>query len=265
MEIRLTNVQPNMAVTPDPAPAAVRAAIVPPAHVEMQQLAPGVWLAGGGTHNSVVVEFKDFVAVVEAPLNEDRSLAVMQQVHMLLPTKPIKFVVNTHQHFDHSGGLRTYVAEGATVITAQANKDFYQDVVFYPASRTIEPDRLATYYPFFVNARKEAIETVNPRQKYVLSDGVRTLEMHPVEGLEHAGGMLLAYLPNEKILINADLYSPSDGGAAAAKPTSGMVSLNENIKRLKLDVKQHVPIHGHVGTMDEFTRVMSTSVVSRAN
>ena len=266
MEIRLSNIQPNVAVTPDAVPAAVRMATVAPIRVDMQQLAPGVWLAGGGSHNSVVVEFRDFVAVVEAPLNEARSVAVMREVHTLMPSKPIKFVVNTHHHFDHSGGLRTYVAEGATVVTAAANREFYQDVVFYPATRTVEPDRLSIYYPFFVNARKEAIETVNPRQKYVVSDGMRTLEIYPVEGTDHSAGMLMAYLPTEKILVSADLYSPpADGASPPARPTAGMVTLNDNIKRLKLDVRQHVPIHGRTGTMDEFTKQMNAAVVTRAN
>lgn len=266
MEIRLANVQPNVAVMPPAVPEAVRQATEPPVRVEMQRLADGVWLAGGGTHNSVVVEFHDFVAIVEAPLNEERSLAVVREVQNRLPAKPIKFVVNTHHHFDHSGGLRTYVAEGATVVTAQANKEFYQDVVLYPAPRTVQPDRLSTYYPFFVNARREAIETVNVRQKYVLSDGVRTLELHPVEGLEHSAGMLMAYLPNEKLLVNADLYSPPAPGAQSpASPTPSMVTLNDNIKRLKLDVRQHVPIHGRPGTMEEFTKIVDTAVLSRAN
>ncbi len=257
MEIKMPNVQANVSVAPVAIPDAVRQATIPPVRVESQKLADGVWLVGGGTHNSVAVEFRDFVAVVEAPLNEDRSVAVIGEVHKLIPGKTIQYVVNTHHHFDHSGGLRTYVAEGVTVVTQQSNRDFYQDVVFYPAPRILQPDRLATFYPTFTNARKEAIEVVTPRQKYVLSDGVRTMDLYPVEGLAHAAGMLLAYLPKEKILVNADLYSPPATGAQPpATPTPTMVSLYQNIQRLKLDVTQHVPIHGQPGTMDEFLKIV---------
>ena len=260
MEIKLTNVQPNVSVAPVALPDAVRQATVAPVKVESTKLADGVWLVGGGTHNSMVVEFRDFVAVVEAPLNEERSLAVIGEVHKLIPGKTIRYIVNTHHHFDHSGGLRTYVAEGATVVTQQANREFYQDVVFYPAPRTLQPDRLSTFYPTFVNARKEPIETVNPRQKYVLSDGVRTMDLYPVEGLAHAAGMLMAYLPKEKILVNADLYSPPVQGAQLpASPTPGMVTLFQNIQRLKLEVTQHVPIHGQPGPMDEFLKIVGKS------
>lgn len=100
---------------------------MPPLKVEVQKVAQGVWYLTGGSHHSVAVEFKDHVVVVEAPWNEERSLAVIAEVKKTIPGKPIKYVVNTHHHFDHSGGLRTYVAEGATVITHEMNKAFYEE------------------------------------------------------------------------------------------------------------------------------------------
>ena len=106
-------------------PAEVQGALVPPIRVEADRLADGVWLLGGGSHNSVAVEFGDFVAVIEAPLNEERSLAVIEEVMNLVPEKPIRFIVNTHHHWTHLGGLRTYVHEGATVITHEGNRPYY--------------------------------------------------------------------------------------------------------------------------------------------
>jgi glyoxylase-like metal-dependent hydrolase (beta-lactamase superfamily II) len=226
---------------------------VPAVRVESQKLADGVWLLGGGSHNSVAVEFRDFVTVVEAPLNEDRSLAVIAEVSRLIPKKPIRYLVNTHHHFDHSGGTRTYVAYGAAIVTHQANREFYEKVLFSPAPRALQPDRLFALNPDAV--RDPVFETVN--QKYVISDGTRTLDVYPVQGLNHAATMLIAYLGKERILINADLYSPPAAGAQPpATPTPSMVTLNQNIQRLRLDVGQHVPIHGRVGTMDEFLKIV---------
>ena len=237
-------------------PDVVQKAAAPAERVDTQKLADGVWLVAGGTHNSVAIEFRDFVAVVEAPLNEARSLAVIDEVNRLAPNKPIRYVVNTHHHFDHSGGLRTYLSQGTTVVTSQGNRDYYLQVLFNPAPRTLQPDRLATYYPMFMVSRRPApIETVN--QKYVLSDGVRTVDIYPLQGLAHSQNMLMAYLPKEKILVNADLYTPPAPGAQPpATPNASTITLYQNIQRLKLDVAQHVPIHGRPGPNDEFLKIV---------
>jgi glyoxylase-like metal-dependent hydrolase (beta-lactamase superfamily II) len=254
MEITLTNVQPNIAVPAMPVPAEVQKATAPPVRAESQKLADGVWLVAGGTHNSLAVDFRDFVTVIEGPLNEERSLAVLAEVARLIPNKPIRYVVNTHHHFDHSGGLRTYMAQGATVVTHQANREFLENVLFSPGARTMMADRFSTYYPYFSGGRRPLpIETVN--QKYVISDGVRTLDLYPMQGLNHHGGMLIAYFPKERILVNADLYSPPAAGAPAPAPNANMRSLQQNMQRLKLDVAQHVPIHGVPGPHAEFAKM----------
>ena len=188
-----------------------RTAVVPPVRTEAQKLAEGVWSIGGGTHHSIAVEFADFVAVVEAPLNEARSLAVIAEVGRLAPNKPIRYVVNTHHHSDHLGGLRTYVSEGATVVTHPGNREFYEKVVFYPAPRTLQPDRLSRYPVPTLLVGPDVFETLT--QKYVISDGKRTLDVYAMNGVNHSAPMLLAYLPAEKILVNADLYSPPAAGA----------------------------------------------------
>ena len=121
-EYKVTSVKPNAPVTTIPVPDSVRTAVIPPARVESQSLAPGVWLLGGGSHNSLLVEFRDFLAIVEAPNNEARSLAVINEAYRLVPNKPIQYVVNTHKHFDHSGGLRTYLSQGTTIVTHETNK-----------------------------------------------------------------------------------------------------------------------------------------------
>ena len=203
----------------------------------------------------MAVEFRDFVTLIEAPLNEERSLAVLGEVTKLIPNKPIRYVVNTHHHFDHSGGLRTFLAQGATIVTHQANREYYEQVLFNPAPRTLQADRFSTYYPYFSGGRRPLpIETVN--QKYVLSDGVRTVDLYPVQGLDHAATMLMVYFPKEKILVNADLYSPPAQGAPNPTPNANMRTLQQNIQRLKLDVGQHVPIHGQPGPMDRFLQIV---------
>jgi hypothetical protein len=138
LDLRAQDVKVNVADAAQAVPDAVRSAPLPTqTNVASTQLAPGVVLIGGGSHNSVAVEFKDYVTVIEGPLSNQRTNAVVAEVHKLFPNKPIRYLVNTHNHFDHLGGVRGFVAEGATVITDDRNRNFYTRVVLAPQSRTI--------------------------------------------------------------------------------------------------------------------------------
>jgi glyoxylase-like metal-dependent hydrolase (beta-lactamase superfamily II) len=276
-EYTVADVKANVAVTPIPVPEVVRAAVAPTVKVESQKLADGVWLLGGGTHHSVVIEFKDFVTVVEAPQNEARSLAVIEEAGRLAPNKLIKYVVNTHHHFDHAGGLRTYLSQGTTVITHESNKQYYLDILFSTAPRELQPDRMALYSPMYMISRRPApIETVasfaggpgGGAAQYVISDGTRVVEVFHVQDMayeledqayaqgNHSADMLMAYLPKEKILINADLYSPPAPGTTPPVPTAAMRTLYQNMRKQKLEVVQHVPLHGRVGSNEEFLKIV---------
>jgi glyoxylase-like metal-dependent hydrolase (beta-lactamase superfamily II) len=252
----------NVADSATAVPDAVRNAPLPTQNrVVSTQLAPGVFLVGGGSHNSVAVEFKDFVTVIEGPLSNQRTNAVVAEVHKLFPNKPIKYLVNTHNHFDHLGGVRGFVAEGATVITDDRNRNFYQRVVFAPQSRTLSPDRLSTR-PFAPTGPGTlALQTFTDH--YAITDGNETIELYHVDGLNHSDGMLIAYLPKEKIVVNADLYGPPPAGGNIQNVNANAVALYRNIKRLKLDVNQHVPIHGNPGSNADFERIVGP-VAARA-
>ena len=282
----VTDVKANVTVTPTPVPDVVRSAALAPVKAESRKLADGVWLLGGGTHNSVLMEFKDFVAVVEAPNNEARSLAVIEEANRLVPNKPIKYLVNTHHHMDHAGGLRTYVSQGTTIVTHAINKPYYLDVMLHPAPRELQPDRMSLYSPMYMISRRPApIETLGSADpggpgsgssgstKYVITDGEHIMEVLYVEDMNyelgdnsyaqgnHSNDMLMVYLPKEKILVNADLYSPPEPGAQPpATPTVSMLTLFQNMKKYELDVTQHVPIEGRVGTNDEFLKLLGTKV-----
>lgn len=246
MEIRVSDVRTNVAVPAMAVPENIRKGpAAPPIRAEARKLSDGVFLIAGGSHHSVAVEFADHVAVIEAPLNEQRSLAVLDAVAKVIPNKLVRYIVNTHHHFDHSSGLRTYIAQGSTLVTHRDNADFYERVMLHPAPRTLMPDRLAMFYPNFTTSRRPApIERVN--QKYVLSDGTRTLELYPMLGSTHIGPMLIAYLPKERILVNADMYTPPAPGARPpSQAMQGVAALANTIQRLRLDVAQHATLHGN--------------------
>ena len=245
----ITDVQINVASAALTVPDTVQTALVPRVRVETEQLADGIWLVAGGSHNSVAVEFEDYVAVIEAPLNEERSLAVIEEVMNLIPSKPIRFIVNTHHHWDHLGGLRAYVHEGATVITHEGNRPYYQEVL-RARPWLLEPDRFSLYPP---EEWSEGYIFETVREKYTLGDATRLLELHHVQGLDHAAGMLIAYFPKERLVVEADLYTPpAPGSAAIGEPNASNRSFYQNLRRLRLDVETIVPIHGQPSPMSVF-------------
>ncbi|MDE0101249.1 MAG: MBL fold metallo-hydrolase [Bryobacterales bacterium] len=231
-------------------PESVAGATEAPPHVVSTELAEGVWLLGGGTHNSVAVEFSSFVAVIEAPLDERRSLAVIDEVVALVPDKPIRFLVNTHDHYDHLGGLRTYLHVGATVLTHQRNRMFYESELLNYVPRTLEPDMVSLYPPTEIS---EGYTMEDVDEKYILGDGNRYLEIHYVQGLaSHVEGMLMAYLPAERILIEADLYDPALLPDEVQRPTEVERALLRNVTQLDLRPETVVPIHGRSVNWEEF-------------
>jgi glyoxylase-like metal-dependent hydrolase (beta-lactamase superfamily II) len=243
----ISAVRVNVANAALTVPPEVRRATIEPVRVQSQRLADGMWLIGGGSHNSVAVEFGDHAAVIEAPLNEERSLAVIGEVNRLIPDKPIRFIVNTHHHWDHLGGLRTYVHEGATVITQEGNRPYYQEVL-RARPWLLEPDRLSLHPP---EEWSEGYIFETAREKYVLSDSTRTVELYNVEGLAHAAGMLIAYFPKEKIVVQADLFNPQAAAANASTRT-----FFQNLQRLKLDVATIVGIHGNPAPMSQLVQLV---------
>jgi len=220
--------------------------------VETQQLGEGVYLIGGGSHNSVAVEFRDFIAVYEAPLDEERSLAVIEEVVRLIPDKPIRWVINSHQHFDHAGGLRTYMHIGSTIVTHWKNYDFYNRDVLNYAQRTVKPDMLSLWPPTEL-AEGYYYEAI--RENFIVSDGTRNLNVHYVNPLAHVEGMLIAYLPKEKLLFEADLLDTDQ--PRPAEPTRDQTSFSNAVRKLGLTVEQIVPVHGKPVPWADFERYVT--------
>jgi glyoxylase-like metal-dependent hydrolase (beta-lactamase superfamily II) len=183
----------------------------------------------------VVIDFKDHITVIEGGQNDQRSEAVIAEVKRLIPGKPITELVNTHAHFDHLGGVRAYVAEGATIITHRSNPAYYRKLWKNP--HTLAPDRLAN------QPRSAKFKSVD--DTLTLSDGDKVVELYRLKDFGHHDGMLVAYLPQQKILIQADAFNPP---AAPLTQTPAVInpyhqSLLTNIERRRLDVTRIIPVH----------------------
>jgi glyoxylase-like metal-dependent hydrolase (beta-lactamase superfamily II) len=252
LDLTVTAVQPNVFVDIT-VPDNVRNA--PPAAAPTatsQKVADGVFWITGGSHHSLAVDMGDHVIVVEGPQNEARSEVAIAETKKVIPNKPIRFVVNTHLHFDHSGGLRTFVDEGATVITHEANRAFYEKA--WAAPRTIVVDRLAKSKK---TAMFEGVGGAGAAGVLVKTGtNNRRLEAHVLAGNPHNEQTLVVWLPNEKILFQSDMMNPPAPNAPVPPPTPTVTNFYDNLQRLKIDPEQIVGGHGNrIGTRADLMAV----------
>lgn len=235
---RFLDVHPNVCSDSVAVPAALLPATVPTT-VAVEKMADGVYLLSGGPANSYMVEFRDFVAVFEAPGNEARSLAVIEAIAKLAPNKPIRWLISSHPHFDHIGGLRTYLHIGATIVAHAKNIAFLNRDVLNYEPRTVTPDIVSRWPPTELS---EGYNYESVQENYVITDNQRILRVYYVQPLTHVEGMLMAYLPAEHIAFEADLFDTHESPRAAQLPA--MRSLSNQVTRLKLNVETLAPVHG---------------------
>jgi glyoxylase-like metal-dependent hydrolase (beta-lactamase superfamily II) len=234
-----------------PVPDAVASATVPPVTVTSTLLAPGVWHLTGGSHHSVAVEFADNIAIIEAPLTDERSLAVLAEAKKLVPGKPVRYLLTTHHHFDHSGGLRTYAAEGATIVTHASNVPYFEKTLVAPATIAPDTQAKAQKMPLF-----QAVSDT-----FEITDGRQRIQVYATTGDTHTNEYTLIYLPGPRILVEADAWSPGPADAPPPPmPPPNAVRLYDEITRLKLNVATIAPIHGRGAVpIAELRRVIGRS------
>jgi glyoxylase-like metal-dependent hydrolase (beta-lactamase superfamily II) len=232
---------------PATAASAAPFASPPPANVTAQEVSKGIWFLAGQSHHSVLVEFSDHLTLVEFPQSEARTLAVIAKARELRPGKPLTHAVNSHHHFDHSAGLRAAVSEGLTIITHRVNAPFFQEAV--ERKHTLGQDALGK------NPRPLKIETVD--DELVLKDDTMTVNLYHAKGSPHGDAILLAYFPKERVLSQADLYSPNPNPGAAFPYLANLV---ENVKNRNLKVDRIVPLHGAIVPYAEAVRSLPAVV-----
>jgi glyoxylase-like metal-dependent hydrolase (beta-lactamase superfamily II) len=206
-----------------------------PAGPTSEKLADGVFRINGA-YNALAVEFADHTVLFEpGPQNDARAQAIIAETKRVIPNKPIRYGIISHHHFDHTSGLPAVVAEGITIVTPEVNRAFLMTALSAP--RTLAPDSLSK------SGRKPVVEGFTG-DKRVFQDGTRTLEVHVIKGLPHADGLVVGYLPKEKILVYADMFNlPPADAPVPDPPVRGTMVFADNIERLKLDVDRIMSVH----------------------
>lgn len=194
----------------------------------------------GGTHNILFVAFNDYILVMEAPeqiFYNNNSVQALQKIKETVPGKPIRYLVLSHHHSDHAGGFREYVAEGTTIVTTSNTKALLEKAV---NESSLLPK---------LRHNKLTIETIR-NKKRVFQDDKHLVEIYDVGPNPHANEILVAYLPKEKILFQADLFNTAPNGTIPiAQDTT--VSFAERLKELGLDVEKIYGVHGRPATPQE--------------
>ena len=202
-----------------------------PAEIQWVQLAPGVHKIQGSSHATIVVEMRDYLVAVEGPLYEERTAPVIKSIKEHFPGKPIRYVIPTHHHLDHAGGIRAFMAEGATIVVPFNAEKFYEKVARAPHTRrpdSLERDKSVVIVEAFGGGTR------------VIGDGTHSVEVYPLP-LPHADDLVVVYLPKERLLIEADHVSPRDG---QVRPGPRLDEFIPALDKLKLDVATIVGIHG---------------------
>jgi Metallo-beta-lactamase superfamily len=135
LDILVADVEPNSSVALEfrgnpqrgAAPAAPGSSGI---QIQSEKIGEGLWFLNSGAPQSLLVEFKDYAVIIEGPTGDDRSMATIAEAKRMFPSKPIKYLINTHHHSDHSGGIRAYAAEGIPIITHESHKRYYEQDIF---------------------------------------------------------------------------------------------------------------------------------------
>ena len=204
--------------------------------VEFVRLAEGIYQIQGTSHNTVIIEMRDYLVAVEGPLYEERSYPVIKAIKERFPNKPIRYVIPTYHHLDHAGGIRGFMAEGAIVVVPFIAADFYKRVAKAP--HTLRPDSLE-------KKRRAVVIDGYAAGRPVLTDGNQRVELYPLP-TSHAEDLQVIYLPRDKILIEADHVSPRKG---QVRPAPAVKELVDGIDKLQLDVATIAGIHGDTAPM----------------
>lgn len=165
--------------------------------LKLVELAPNVQHVQGGGANNLIVAMKDHLVIFDAPYGELQSRWVIDAAKAKYPGKPVRYLVLSHHHMDHSGGVRTFIAEGATVIVPSPGKAYFDAVA--RARHTIVPDEL--------QKKPRAAKVEEVAEQRVLTDGTNEIRLYNVEN-SHAKGMILAHLPGPNIVYVTDILSP---------------------------------------------------------
>lgn len=216
----------------------------------VRALAPDVYLIENLTnsteqwsYNVLFAEFADHVLVAEAPLDDATTQGVVARVAEVIPGKPIRYLVQSHHHDDHLGGIRGYMALGTRIVVSPGNVETIRRIAEAPF--TARPDSLAK------NPRRPEFEVVST-EGLILKDARNEAHVYDVGPTAHAREMLVVHFPASRVLFQSDLINAGEfpGGERAGL-------LSRRVRELRLRVTTMAGAHGETVTGAALARVLA--------
>ena len=180
--------------------------------LRLNEIAPGVLHEVGGTHNSLIVEMSDHLIVFDAPVTDAQSDWTLAALKAKYPEKPVRYLVLTHHHMDHVGGLRAYAAQGVALIVGKGAANHYHKVLMAPWRRN--PDLSERYLG--------GTRVIEVEDRHVFDDGKRQVQVLRFDN-PHASAMLMGYVTDARIAYITDVYSPGPPLPAKINPALASV------------------------------------------
>jgi glyoxylase-like metal-dependent hydrolase (beta-lactamase superfamily II) len=211
--------------------------------IQLTDVAPNISLATGSTHNTLIVATNTYLVAFEAPGDDGQSQIVIDLAKKKYPGKPFRYLVLTHHHIDHSGGLRAYAAEGATLVVGKGDGAFFRKVLSAPQG----------YNPFATKSVPPKVIEVDG--KWSVNDGGREIDAFSLDN-PHAAGYLIPYVPDAKLGFVTDLWNP---GPPVMNVNPNMVAVVRGIEKMGIQPERFAGGHGAVGNYADLARAVGSA------
>ena len=199
--------------------------------LRLMDVAPNVSLVTGGSHNTLIVATNTYLVAFEAPGDDGLSKIAIDLAKQKYPGKPIRYLVLTHHHIDHTGGLRSYAAEGATIVVGKGDGAFFRKVLAAP--HQLDPYPLKAFTP----------KVIEVDGKWSVNDGGREIDAFSLDN-PHATGYLIPYIPDAKLGFVTDLWNP---GPPVMNANPNLVALVRGVEKMGIQPERFAGGHGAVG------------------
>jgi glyoxylase-like metal-dependent hydrolase (beta-lactamase superfamily II) len=200
--------------------------------LRLDDIGPNISQTQGGTHNTIFIATNSYLIAVEAPNDDGQSIQSIDMAKKKYPGKPVRYLILTHHHVDHVSGMRTYVAEGATLVVGKGDGDYFRKVLARP--ETLNRNAPTTAF---------APKVIEVDGKWSVKDGDREVDAYAVEN-PHAAGYLMAYVPDARLGIVSDLYVPG----APVHANEVVLALVKSVEKWEIKPERFAGGHGSTGS-----------------